>query len=232
MGLLPLVPRLPRVGASVLLATLGACSTIPPYETLDLRDSATIPSVEVRAPLGSGEEGQRMFLAASAIGAEGSDGGSIDGGQRIEVGGTVIDGPATWDADFELRCVSVLLGADIPLEPVVLEMGIGLASVGAQVDLRSEFVHAKEDLDFGGLALDAALRGPILDWLDWRVSFDVVIGSDSTLTRADALLVARPFGFLRVHAGLGAMQFERTDVGGSDIELGLTGPRLGVTLQF
>ena len=81
-------------------------------------------------------------------------------------------------------------------------------------------------------ALEETLRGPIAGWLEWRVSFDVVVGSDSTLTRAEALFVARPLGFLRIDAGLGAVQFERADVGGSDIMLGLTGPRLGVALQF
>lgn len=226
------VPATRLALAGALSLSLAACSTLPAYEELDLRDSATMPSVEVRAGLGDGDEGQRMFLSASAYGAEGSDSGSLDGGQRISLGGTIIDGPAAWDADFELRCVTVLLGVELPLDPLVLEVGIGIASVGAQVDLHSGFVHANEELDFGGLALDGALRGPIAGWLEWRVSFDVVVGSDSTLTRAEALFVARPLGFLRIDAGLGAVQFERADVGGSDIMLGLTGPRLGVALQF
>jgi len=227
MGLTAFAARLACLGA----VALAACSTVP-YEALDLRDSATLPSLEVRGTFSSADEGPRMYAAASAIGAEGSDTGSIGAGQRISLGGTVIDGPADWRGDFELRCVSFLLGVQVPFESVTLETAVGVAGIGAQLDLSSNVDHARADLDFTALALAAALQGPILDWLDWRVGFDVAVGSESTLTRAEALLVARPFGCLRLQAGIGTLQFARTDAGGSDIELGLTGPRVGVVLQF
>ena len=221
-----------RCCALVLFWSLSACSTIPHYETLDLTDSAVLPSVEVRVHLGEAESGSRMFVAAGAIGAEGADGGSLEAGQRVSLGGTVLDGPAEWSADFELRCATLALGVQLPLESLFLETWIGVAGVGALVDLRSGSQSASEELDFTGLALGASLSGPIVDWLDWRATFDVAASDDSTLTRVEALVSAQPVRFLRVQAGVGTVQFERSDVGGSDIELGLTGPRLGIALHL
>jgi hypothetical protein len=212
------------VGACALWG--AGCSTVPNYKDLDLADTAVLPSVEVRHAFA--EEGDAgMFVAASTTGAKGSDSGSLGAGEFLSVGGEQLAGPTEWDADFELRLVEFVIGARLPLEPVDFDVAIGIGGVGGVLDLTGDTNTISEELDFVGLVAGLAFEFPLADWLVGRTALDGVVGDEATFTRLDATLRARLFRGCFVELGYGMLSYSRTDLGESDLELRLSGPRAG-----
>jgi hypothetical protein len=224
-----------NLGRSVILswaAVASACSTLPSYETLEGTDSALIPAAEARIELGERGDALMPYLAVLGWSSQGQDSGSLDSGTRFLVGGVQLDGPLTYDVDFDLRFVEFVFGARLQLDDLKFDSHVGYGSFEGKVDLATDVLPATEKLDLGGFALGIALEVPVAEWLGWRTAMDVALGSEATASRIDSVLRLRIFRFVHVDVGIGRLAYERVDAGGSDIELEIVGPRIGLALSL
>lgn len=216
----------------LLAAVVGGCSTLPSYETLEGSDSALIPAAEVRVDLGERSESATPYLAVMGWTAQGEDSGSLESGTRFLIGGVQLDGPLSYEVDYDLRLVEFVFGGRMRLDDVLFDAHLGFGGFGGKVDLATDAGPANEKLDFSGFALGVALEVPVADWLGWRTAMDVTVGSEATASRIDSVLRCRVFRVVHLDVGIGRLAYERTDAGGSDIELEIVGPRVGLTLSF
>ncbi len=222
----------PRWGGLLFATAAAACSTLPSYETLEGSDSALIPAAEVRVDFSERSDVLTPYVAVMGWSAQGEDSGSLENGTRFLIGGVQLDGPLSYELDYDLRLVELVFGARIRFDEVLCDTHVGFGSFGGKVDLATDTIPAHETLDFSGLALGLALEVPLAEWLDWRTAMDLTVGSEATASRIDSVLRCRLVRSVFVDVGIGRIAYERTDAGGSDIELEIVGPRIGLALSF
>jgi|GEM_PF-3428228 len=219
---------------------LGDKGVFFPSLRITTAEPLSLASKETPADPESMRKPERTFsIELDLSGGSGDDSQSLQSGESIRFEGTTFSGPGTVDGEFDLVAGSLALRVDMPRsESARAAFLVGLGFTELDLELSQNGTKERDTSSALGLMLGVLAEIQFSSRTSFQGRFTLMLGKTGgdeddgvVLTQLEAGLLWAIAGGVSVFGGFRHWSYEQNRTG-SDVDIEMSGPVLGVQIGF